>query len=219
MPKKPRCRLLRALVICLIILALFVGVTSLFFAGLRPNLLAMGETLLASRAVEIMNQSVNLAMEQQDNLQNMILVEKNNQGNIAMLAANSELLNDISSCATLDAQEKLAQMGIEELGVPLGNLIGSEFFTGMGPMIYVRAYPMGAVNAEFVSDFVTSGINQTRIRIYMIMNANMRLVVGTGTQEVQVTTQVLIAENIIVGAVPDTYANLPTENDFLNLLP
>ena len=47
----------------------------------------------------------------------------------------------------------------------------------------------------------------------------MRIIVPTGADSVTVDTLVPIAESIIVGQVPSTYVNVPSEEDALNLVP
>ena len=47
----------------------------------------------------------------------------------------------------------------------------------------------------------------------------MALVVGSASQNVHVQSQVLIADAIIVGNVPQTYADLDNSSGFMDLIP
>ena len=79
--------------------------------------------------------------------------------------------------------------------------------------------PVGSVHAEFHTDFQTAGINQTRHRISLQLTAQVQLVIPTGAQKVEVTTQVAMAESIIVGEVPDTFTDVGNDMDMLDLVP
>ena len=47
----------------------------------------------------------------------------------------------------------------------------------------------------------------------------MSLIVPTGSQLVEVTSTVPIAESIIVGEVPESFVDVNNEEDMLNLIP
>ena len=59
-----------------------------------------------------------------------------------------------------------------------------------------------------MTEFEDAGINQTRHKIYLILNATVRIVVGNTSQTVEISSQVLISETIIVGSVPESYTYL-----------
>lgn len=45
------------------------------------------------------------------------------------------------------------------------------------------------------------------------------MICGAASQVVEVSTEVLISEAIIVGSVPETYANVADLSDFINFVP
>lgn len=47
----------------------------------------------------------------------------------------------------------------------------------------------------------------------------MRIVIPTGTDTIQVTSTIPIAESIIVGTVPESYVNVPDVDSMLNMAP
>ena len=83
----------------------------------------------------------------------------------------------------------------------------------------VRILPVGSVHGEFHTDFQTAGINQTRHRVTLVLTAQVQLVVPTGAKKVEVSTQVAMAESIIVGDVPDTFTDVGDDMDMLDLVP
>ncbi|MDD7414158.1 MAG: sporulation protein YunB, partial [bacterium] len=79
--------------------------------------------------------------------------------------------------------------------------------------------PVGSVTTAFATSFESAGINQTRHEISLQASVLMRIIVPTGADSVTVDTLVPIAESIIVGQVPSTYVNVPSDEDALNLVP
>ena len=119
-------------------------------------------------------------------------------------------MNKLAATLSLNAQESLtAQSPV--VAVPLGAALGVPLLSGIGPRIRVRLVPVGAVHAAFATEFESAGINQTRHKIFLRLRATVRLVLPTGGQAVEVESELLIAESIIVGQVPDSYMSVPEE--------
>ena len=187
--------------------------------GLRPNILARGEVLLKNKAIEIMNKAVSKTMEGMTDAGDLIQIEKDADGKISMISADSIRMNRIATESALSAQELIEKLGEEELRIPLGNAMNSQLFNGMGPLILIRVTPVGAVGSDFRTEIEAAGINQVRYKAYIVLNAQMDIMVGTSRQNVQVSNEVLISDVILVGAVPEMYADLGNAKSFLNLLP
>ena len=64
------------------------------------------------------------------------------------------------------------------------------------------------VATDFKSEFVSAGINQVRHRIYLEVLTNVSVVAPLITKEMSVTTNISIAETILVGDVPDSFFSL-----------
>ena len=61
---------------------------------------------------------------------------------------------------------------------------------------------------EFNNSVVTAGINQTKHQINLEVMVDIDILIPWATESARVTTEVLIADTIIVGQVPETYFNL-----------
>ena len=62
-------------------------------------------------------------------------------------------------------------------------------------------------SAGFENVFSAAGINQTLHQILMDVTVTVSLLLPTGSATVDVQSQVVIAETVIVGTVPDNYVN------------
>ena len=154
-----------------------------------------------------------------DTSDGLLTVEKDENGKISMISADSAAMNKISVGASMEAQKLLSDVGSARIAVPLGNISGIDMLSGIGPSVVIEAVPMGAVTTSFRTQFETAGINQTRYRTYISMKAFMKIVLGLSAQTVEVNTEVLVSDAIIVGDVPATYADVSNGSDFMNLMP
>ena len=92
-----------------------------------------------------------------------------------------------------------------QMGIPLGSLFLPELFSGKGPQIPVKILAIRNSDADFQSSFTHAGINQTLHQVRMRVLSDVTVLVLGETLAFTVETDVVIAETIIVGAVPDTF--------------
>ena len=57
-------------------------------------------------------------------------------------------------------------------------------------------------------DISDAGINQTNHQINLEVIVDIDILIPWGTESAQVVSEVMIADTVIVGKVPDTYLNL-----------
>ena len=141
------------------------------------------------------------------------------QGRVSMLRANTMRMNELAARTALLAEEELNSAENQFVEIPLGAALGVRFLSGFGPRLEVQILPVGAVHTSFDTEFETAGINQTRHKIFLNLRATVSLIVPTGSQLVEVTSTVPIAESIIVGEVPDSFVDVNNEEDMLDLIP
>ena len=96
-------------------------------------------------------------------------------------------------------------MDTSDLGIPIGNLILPEFLSGRGPNIPVNIISIRNSDAAFYSNFTEAGINQTLQQILMSVSVDVTVLVLGRTESFTVASQVVVAETVIVGQVPDTF--------------
>ena len=188
--------------------------------NLTRVVLSLAQAQARAMAVQVLNQSAAELLSTggvtYDRLMN---VTTDSAGQVRLIQANTPEMNRLASAASLLAQEKLLSKGDQVVKVPLGSALGLTIFGGAGPKVAVRILPVGSVHGEFHTDFQTAGINQTRHRVTLVLTAQVQLVVPTGAKKVEVSTQVAMAESIIVGDVPDTFTDVGDDMDMLDLVP
>lgn len=80
--------------------------------------------------------------------------------------------------------------------------------SGRGPGVKIRISSIGNIETDLESEFTSQGINQTLHRIYVDVSCNVKVLTPFKDIERNITNRVLLAENVIVGNIPDTYYNL-----------
>ena len=89
-----------------------------------------------------------------------------------------------------------------------GSFTGFKLFSGEGPKIKIKISTIGDVETDLRSEFKSAGINQTIHRIYLQIDCEINILTPYNTISESISNQVLIAENIIVGKIPEAYYNL-----------
>ncbi len=187
--------------------------------SIRPTILSLSEARLRAIAVKAMNEAVRETIGSDISYSDLISIQKDDQGNITLVSANAVLMNNLAASTAIAAQDKILGIGEQGIDIPLGTVIGGQMLTGRGPVVEVRVEPVGSVTTDFKTEFKAAGINQTRHKIYIVLNATARILVGNTAQTVEISSQVLISETIIVGDVPQSYVDVANTDDMLNLLP
>ncbi|MGI5849826.1 MAG: sporulation protein YunB [Christensenellales bacterium] len=202
-----------------IILLFFVFIGYLLIDNaIRPTILSISEARLRAFAVKAMNDAVRETIGNDITYSDLIHIEKDEEGNITLITANTVLMNSLAASTAMSAQDKILTIGQQGISIPIGTVIGGQLLTGRGPSIIIKFEPVGSVTPDFMTEFEDAGINQTRHKIYLILNSSVRIVVGNTSQTVEISSQVLISETIIVGDVPQSYFK-GAQNQLLNLLP
>ena len=87
-----------------------------------------------------------------------------------------------------------------------------ELFSGTGPSIPVRILSIRNSDASFSSDFTQAGINQTLHQLTMVVSIDVSVLILAEITSFSVTSEVVVAQTVIVGDVPGTY--LQTGGDY-----
>lgn len=213
---KKKNRVVRWIILFFVIVA---GFCLFVERNLRPVVLNMAEAKSIALATRLINEAMNEATDGRVNYEDLMNVICDAQGRVSMVQANTVRMNDVSTAVVNAAEAQLDSMSTEAVGIPLGSALGSQVLAASGPVIPVQVVPIGGVQTEFHTEFETSGINQTRHKIYMTVTAWIRVVIPTQAREVEVSNNLLLAESIIVGDVPNSFVGYNPDGNLLNLVP
>ena len=138
----------------------------------------------------------------------LFTIEKDNNGNITMIKSNVIPINEIISDVAVRIQEELEKREDDIIQIPLGSITGFKLLAGKGPNIKIKIIPSGNVKTDLRSEFVAQGINQTLHRIYLQVDCQVTIVTPYDEISKEISNQVLLIENVIIGNIPSTYLNI-----------
>ena len=188
--------------------------------NLTRMVLSLAQAQARSLAVRTLNEAAaELLSSGEITYDTLMHVTADENGRVRLIQANTPQMNRLAAKVSLMSQEKLQTTRDQVVRVPLGSALGMTLLAGVGPNIEVHVLPVGSVQAAFHTDFQTAGINQTRHRVTLQLTAQVQLVIPTGTKTVEASTQVAMAESIIVGEVPDTFTDVGSDMELLDLAP
>ena len=193
-------------------LYLFLGLTLGIwaFVGLRsrlwPVVRSLARTQVTNRASDLINDAIlEQIMEGQIQYDRIVYFEKDLNGRITALKTNMAEVNRLKTETLNIINDEIMAEDTDHLGVALGSLILPEFFSGQGPSIPVRILAIRNSDANFQSEFTEAGINQTLQKLRMDVIVDVTILVLGQTETFTVSSQMVVAETIIVGDVPATY--------------
>lgn len=175
---------------------------------ISPSVISYADMEIKSRATTIINEKILEEYTKEFNYDNIINVEKNNEGNITLLKADTLKMNRIACDVALATQKELKSASRIKISIPLGYVFNNNLIAFEGPKIPVFMEPVGYIETKYLSQFETAGINQTRHKIYVIVKTNIKVIVPTEKNEIEVKCEIPIAETIIVGEIPNTSIGL-----------
>lgn len=135
----------------------------------------------------------------------IVYFEKDLDGRITALKTNIGEVNRLKTDILKIINDEILALDSSDLGIPLGSLFLPEFISGKGPEIPVHIIAIRNSDATFVSHFSEAGINQTLHQVTMVVSVDVAVLVLGKTDTFTMTSEVVVAETVIVGAVPDTF--------------
>ena len=135
----------------------------------------------------------------------MVYFEKDLEGRITALKTNMSEVNRLKTSLLNLINNEILAIDSDHLGIPVGSLILPEIFAGKGPLIPVQILTIRNSEADFFSEFSQAGINQTLQKLNMQVSVDVSVLVLGNVDDFTISSQVVIAETVIVGQVPQTY--------------
>ncbi len=197
-------RIKKGIVLILILLSILV-LSIYLINSVAPIIVTFSEAKIRALTTSAVNSAIFEVMLDPLSYGDLVTIEKNDNGDITAIRANSIVINKLARDMAQSTETFIEKMGEQDIKIPIGTLSGSPLLAGKGPKVTIKVLPLGSVKCQFVSEFESAGINQTRHKIYLDVVTNVSIVLPTAQSIVKTNTPVLVSESIIVGKVPETY--------------
>ena len=192
-----------------ILLTLVILLTAAFF-GLRSKyrltIRDLAEISVKNATSDLANDAIAKQIEN-GNIQydRIVFFEKDLNGRITALKTNIGEINHLKTDILNIINGQILALDSSDIGIPIGSLFLPEFFSGRGWTIPVRILAIRNSEASFSSNFSQAGINQTLHQLVMEVEVDAAVLVLGETSTFSVSSQVVVAETVIVGDVPSTF--------------
>ncbi len=157
------------------------------------------------KAIEVINSAVNSVFSDKDCKLFVDISECD--GEITSISANTSEMNKLKSELALEIDKYTKNAGNDTIFIPLGSLTNYPVLQGIGYRIPVKISLDGISKVDFDSEFIQSGINQVKHKVFMVASAEFSVISAAMTATETVSTEIPVAETVIVGKVPEYYGD------------
>lgn len=188
-------------------------------ANVNPVIVSFSEAKVRSLSVKAVNNAIAEVVVDPNVYNDLITISQNELGEVTLIKANPIEINSLTKELAQKTLTNLENIGTSGIQIPIGSFSGVTVLSGLGPKVSIRLLPVGSINCNFTSEFISAGINQTNHKIYVNIETKVRLVLPMSISSITTTNQMLICESIIVGKVPEVYLDTEQAENSLNLIP
>ena len=186
---------------------LTLGALLLFLSSALLFLRNLSSRIAVSDAADVVTARINSMAEEDYPADSFVQMEKDGEGRVTAVSCNMARINALSARVLEEIVDATEGHDLT-VSVPLGNLTGLSLLMGRGPAVPVKIVVLTSSRVEFQNSIVTAGINQTKHQIALVATVDIDVLVPWATESAQVSSEVLIADTVIVGQVPQSYWNL-----------
>lgn len=138
----------------------------------------------------------------------LIKFGRDQSGNIVSVTTDAYYLNKIGNNIGDEIDKHINQMKSYIIKIPFSVLFSEQLINGRGPKMPLVFVMTGITTTDFENEFTAAGVNQTHHRIMMSITVNTYVIHSGNVTVVTYKTNVCIAESIVVGITPQTFAEI-----------
>ena len=193
----------KVLIFCFLLLGW--GLFLLIDWQVRPMIRATAAYHASIYATNLMNEAVEAELASIQDAQ-LVTINQNEKTNITSVTLDMLRINQIKTGITERILRELSSEETEVVEVPLGTLLGSEIFSGRGPLIPITLSPMGLANIQMESGMRQAGINQVLHEVVLHVEVEVSAILPGYSADAKAKSDYLISQTVIVGNVPERYS-------------
>lgn len=199
------------------------------------------------KTTEFATRTINSAVKSTEkmNFEDLVVVQMDNNGNVATLGWDATVSNSALRMATERAEYFLYGMNKGEtidvddpdlkpiefgdsvgdladkdptvVEIPIGQATGNTILANLGPKIPVHFEIVGSLESDIIHEVKEFGINASLIEIYIPVSVNVQIVIPFSTTTAEISTKVFIDSRVIMGDVPDFYSSSSDGNPSISI--
>ena len=200
-------KVLRRLILILLVLGVLAVAAFLWFRRqYQTVIMTLAQTQVKNATSDLINDAIDRQISDGTiQYDRMVYFEKDLDGKITALKTNMSEVNRLKTDVLNIINDDILALDTTDIGIPMGSLFLPELLSGRGPAIPVHILSIRNSDATFTSRFNQAGINQTIHQLIMVVSVDVAVLVLGETNSFTVSSEVVVAETVIVGDVPDTF--------------
>ena len=188
-----------------VVLLLFLAAISLFLRNLSTK-------IAVSDAIDIVTKTVNDSINEVIGngvygFDYFVSLEKDGNGDVAAISSDMVHINTLST-EILNSVISSTENGTLQVKIPAGNLSGLNLLMGRGPDVVIDIIMLTSSRVDFRNEIIPCGINQAKYQLILEVTIDIDVLVPWGTESATTVTEVIVADTVIIGKVPQTYLNM-----------
>ncbi|MDR0696370.1 MAG: sporulation protein YunB [Christensenellaceae bacterium] len=204
----------------LLILSLIIFSIYFYFDTIVFSLVIdIAESQAKSMALEAINEAGTLIRSLEGFFGDYYDYKVNNEGEVVLITANAANINKMHMTARSETQRALNKLNTANIIIPMGAFSGSSIFADMGPPINLKISLVATSETIWNSYFYNEGINQTIHRLILRISTKLNIIIPIKASDVFIEADFIIAEDIILGRVPDSYIDSLDRDNVFDLIP
>ncbi len=154
-----------------------------------------------------------ITMADDKNYSDIIIKEYDGEGKITAVSTDSTLINCMQSEISARLIERFRENNQYYITLSIANILGMRTITGFGPKVPIKISPSPNIAVKFEDSFISAGINQTKFAVNITVEAEMMVSAIPFRTSVVVDRTIPVAQVVLVGSVPDTFADFSGKFD------
>lgn len=199
------------------LLGVFFALIISLFAAVSWFLADLSTQMAVSDATDIVTKTVNDSIKKVIGrgiygFDYFINLSRDSDGNVTAITSDMAHINTLST-DILNSVIESTENGVINIGIPLGNLTGMNLLLNKGPDVSVDIIMLTSSRVDFRNEIVACGINQAKYQLILEVTIDIDILVPWGTESASTVTEVIVADTVIVGKVPNTYLNMESSDE------
>lgn len=218
---KKKMKKTKKIIAVLLIVFILLFLLGFFYLNgvVNPIIVEASEAKIKSIAQKALSSSVLSSITNAGSYDKMINYIYDEDGSLSCINVDTLHTNILTRQISSLAQTSLDNSTEAGIDVHLGTFTGMAVFANIGPLVSFELTPIGTVVIKFRSEFESAGINQTHHKIFIIIESSIFIILPTANPKIDVSTEMLLSECVIVGKIPSTYLQSASLDEMLNLVP
>ena len=172
-----------------------------------------------SKANNLIQQVVNnvvLDMTTQEKYNSFTNVIRDAEQRITGIETNTIQINRFKAEFLKNVSGKMNDISLQKYKIPVLAFLNNPLLSEIGPCISIKVKPISVIKADIVSNFSSVGVNQTKHQVDMKYNVSVVVVMPAIRVQHTISSELAIAQTIIVGQVPQSYTNVTADKENFN---